>query len=217
MASFGVGVGLVAFSRASTPVEAPAGVSTWALNLPRTVTTCQLASVPCVSIRGRGARFTLETSNEVVRLAVQVGAVQVTSSDGQVREVLASESFEFHNDAVRQARALEARGDVAGAEASLARAAAGTSLSAEAALYEQGVLHLRRGNDLEGALQLFTQFQARFPNGALAPEVALSRLETLSRLGRDAEAASAASQFLREFPDSERAGEVRRFQSAPAK
>ncbi len=215
-ASVALGAGLVTVWRTRpATLEAPAGVSKWVINAPRTISTCQSAASPCITVKAlRGAQFTLDTSTEIVRLAVQVGAVQITAADGTVREVMASQTAEYRNDALREARDFEAKGDLVAAEARLAEAAQGTSLSAEAALYAQGVLRLRRTQDLEGALKVFEASKARFPHGALAPEVALSALETLSRLGRTAEAASAAAAFLREFPDNERASEVRRFQDA---
>lgn len=215
-ASIALGVGLVGLWRIRpATLEAPAGVSQWVINAPRTISTCQKATTPCLSIKApRGAQFMLDTSTEIVRLAVQVGAVQITAADGTVREVLASQTAEYRADALREARDFEAEGDLVAADARLAEAARGDSLSAEAALYAQGVLRLRRTQDLQGALKIFEESKARFPHGALAPEAALSSLETLSRLGRTAEAASAAAAFLLEFPDNERAAEVRRFENA---
>ena len=212
MGSFAIGVALVGlFFTVGPPKKAPLGVSLWASPLPAKVSTCHLESRPCLQLVGSsGARFTLDTSTHSVRLAVQVGSVQVTDADGVVHLVLASDSAEYSVDAVRLARAAEASGDFVKAEAALAEAAKGTSLGAEVALYEQGVLRMRRTNDLAGALTLFEQWQARFPRGALAPEVALSRLEVLSKLGRDADAIAAGRQFLNDFPQSERASEVER-------
>jgi outer membrane protein assembly factor BamD (BamD/ComL family) len=49
----------------------------------------------------------------------------------------------------------------------------------------------------------------RWPQGPLAHEVALRIIETLLRAGDQQEAGQAAREFLAQFPNSPRAGEIR--------
>lgn len=84
----------------------------------------------------------------------------------------------------------------------------GQQLSEEVALYERGWSQLSA--DPKGALDVFDALLRRFPNGALVQEARLSRLEALQALGRHDEAARAARDFLNDFPQSERAAEVKK-------
>jgi len=52
------------------------------------------------------------------------------------------------------------------------------------------------------ALKLFERHRRRFPNGVMAEERELKRIETLCALGRVDAARSAAQAFSRRFPSS---------------
>jgi hypothetical protein len=86
--------------------------------------------------------------------------------------------------------------------------ALGQQLSEQVALYERGWSQLSA--DPKVALDVFDELLRRFPNGALVQEARLSRLEALQALGRRDEAARDARAFLRDFPESERAAEVKK-------
>ncbi len=80
---------------------------------------------------------------------------------------------------------------------------------AEPAAYEVGRLRLRYLNDAPGAVEAFTAYRARWPKGALAPEVALSLIESQLEAGAPAEAVKEIDLFLATWPDNERAADVR--------
>ena len=87
-------------------------------------------------------------------------------------------------------------------------APAGTSeLSQQIADYRQAVALLR--NDPAACLQRLKMHRAKWPSSAIAHEVDLRIIEALVSLGRRAEAADVARVFLRRYPDSARAAEVR--------
>jgi hypothetical protein len=84
----------------------------------------------------------------------------------------------------------------------------GPLLSEEVALYERGWAQLSKNP--QAALAVFDDQLRRFPKGALVQEARLSRLEALVALGRHAEAVQEARSFLQDFPQSERAAEVKK-------
>lgn len=110
---------------------------------------------------------------------------------------------------IERARALDSQGDYAEADVAYATLAAAKNGEAEIALYERGVLKLRRAGDLSGALALFDEGLERFPNGLLTPELLLSRFEVLARLKRSSDAIAAATAYLSLAPNGGRAAEVR--------
>lgn len=59
------------------------------------------------------------------------------------------------------------------------------------------------------ALRLLEEYRADFPNGMLAEETEVLRIESLSRLGRTSAAASLAKRFLKERPNSPYVGRIR--------
>ncbi len=83
----------------------------------------------------------------------------------------------------------------------------GQRLSEEVALYERGWSQLTA--DPKHALEAFDELLRRFPHGALVQEARLSRLEALQALKRP-EVGAEARAFLKDFPDSERAAEVKK-------
>lgn len=84
------------------------------------------------------------------------------------------------------------------------------ALAAEAAALRKGELELRALHDPARALTTFDDVAARFPAGSLAQERELSALEAEVALRRWRDAAARARLFLANYPDSERALEVRR-------
>jgi hypothetical protein len=81
-------------------------------------------------------------------------------------------------------------------------------LSAEVAMYQRGWAQLT--TDPKAALDVFDTLLGRFPHGALEQEARLSRIEALQALGRRPDAAREARAFLNDFPQSERAGELKK-------
>ncbi len=85
-----------------------------------------------------------------------------------------------------------------------------SELGEEGMLLQRADHELRALSDPTAALRTLNETSRRFPHGSLRQEVALTRLEAL-RVLRDWPAVrSAASDFLAEYPDSERRAEVER-------
>ncbi|MFZ6183910.1 tetratricopeptide repeat protein [Nannocystis pusilla] len=72
-----------------------------------------------------------------------------------------------------------------------------------------GQLSLGPLGDPRGALSAFDGYLRDAPQGALAEEALHGRVEALHRLGRDHDAAQAGAEFLRRFPRSRYAQDVR--------
>lgn len=72
-----------------------------------------------------------------------------------------------------------------------------------------GQLSLGPLGDPRGALAVFDAYLRDAPQGALAEEALHGRVEALHRLGRDQDAAHAGAEFLRRFPRSRYADDVR--------
>ncbi|WP_434419086.1 tetratricopeptide repeat protein [Nannocystis pusilla] len=72
-----------------------------------------------------------------------------------------------------------------------------------------GQLSLGPLGDSRGALSAFDGYLRDAPQGALAEEALHGRVEALHRLGRDKDAAQAGAEFLRRFPRSRYAQDVR--------
>ncbi len=174
------------------------------------------------TVTTEAARFTLEVAGESVVVAVNEGAVFVegervdaprrwpggavaTVDDALVR---AQEPPGAADDrAYRLAEEAAARGDADTAIAGFGSVARHEGLRAEAALLRQGQLLLWNRHDPSRALEVLDEGSRRFPQGSLAQDTALSRLEALAALHRP-DLAGAAHDFLTRFPDSERRGEV---------
>lgn len=110
-------------------------------------------------------------------------------------------------------RAVEARAWEAAAAAYGVVAQSGT-LRAEAALLKRGELELRHLGRTAQALASFDEGDARFPEGSLGQERALSALEASVSLATWPEVLRRAEAFERRFPSSERLDDVRRVQRA---
>ncbi len=103
---------------------------------------------------------------------------------------------------------LAGQGEPRAAELCYAQRAAGSGLSAEAALYEMARLRRDALQDANGALAALNDYRQRFPSGSLHNEVALSRLELLSELGRGREALRESEALLASAKGQERAAEL---------
>ncbi len=85
--------------------------------------------------------------------------------------------------------------------------AAASSLDAQAALYELGVLEAKNGHS-ERAIEAWQQSLRRFPGGVLHPEVRLALLIELVRARRFTEAEFTAQDFEKACADDPRRAEV---------
>lgn len=72
-------------------------------------------------------------------------------------------------------------------------------LAAQNELFQSAVRSQRRGDD-ETALAQFDALLARFPESPLAADARVRKFRTLARLGRSAEARTAASEYLAQHP-----------------
>jgi hypothetical protein len=139
------------------------------------------------------------------------------------KKVATGERFEVRAVALAAPLAIASAGAVvegcdrqADAEAyeqCLARAAAGSGLPAEIAVYELGLRAHQRG-ELEIALRHFMAYRERFPDGSFAPEVSIATMLELKAQGRDADARAEASRFLTAFPGDPRRSDVRSWSEA---
>jgi hypothetical protein len=64
--------------------------------------------------------------------------------------------------------------------------------------------------DATAALRLVDEYEARFPAGSLLQEATVVRVDSLSKLGRHADAAAVAEAFLASHPTSPYAPKLRR-------
>jgi len=94
--------------------------------------------------------------------------------------------------------------------ACLAKAAEGSGLTAETALYELAVLAHERG-ELDEATRLFRAYGERFPEGVFAPEASIGLMIDLEQAGKPAEAAAEAARFPVRFSGEPRIEDVRRW------
>jgi hypothetical protein len=84
----------------------------------------------------------------------------------------------------------------------------GAPLAAEVAFIDRARGLLAAGQAEQG-LQLLSGYEQQFPEARLLPEVLFLRLETCDRLGRRAEARSAAQRLVEGFPKSPHAARAR--------
>lgn len=104
--------------------------------------------------------------------------------------------------------AWTSRGDYRAAVDCYDRKARGDGVSAEWALLEKARIHSRaQGKPLE-ALSALDEYEARFPEGSLAREARLSRIEILTSAGRTGDALRAIDDTLERDQIPERAGEL---------
>ncbi len=107
------------------------------------------------------------------------------------------------------ARLLSRRGRNAEATALYEKLAAGSGAWVEVSLYEVGRLKLRYLADRDGSIAAFADYRRRYPNGALAQEVALSAIEAQLAKGSTEVALRELDAFVAAFPSSERLDDVR--------
>jgi len=136
-----------------------------------------------------GRRLHLERDGASVRLAVEEGKVAVHREARLLAVVSAGQSW------TPPVRAVVARSP--------------DPLAPELAAYELGRARRAEG-DLAGALEAFRTCRRRFPRGTLRPEIDLSIIELLPRLGHFQEALDESAAFLAAHPRSERTAELRR-------
>jgi hypothetical protein len=86
--------------------------------------------------------------------------------------------------------------------------AKGDDIAAQNALYALGLLARDERHDSAEAVRKWREYQARFPNGILAPEASLGVLGELMKAGHHKEASKEADRYLALAPDGARAGEV---------
>jgi hypothetical protein len=106
---------------------------------------------------------------------------------------------------VTTARAAAAPSELATAEP--APAASAPNLMEAMSHLEAARTALEAG-DPAMALAHVTDYEHRFPNGALSPEASVLRIDALVALGADADALKAADRFLAAMPDSPHARHV---------
>ncbi len=104
--------------------------------------------------------------------------------------------------------ALEARGDFEAAARELGRAADTDPRYGDIALYALGRLAQRRLHDVGRARAAFDRYRARYPHGALLPEVDLAILEIEVETHARTDALADSTRFLTAHPASERVVEV---------
>jgi len=95
--------------------------------------------------------------------------------------------------------------DAASCYGSIAR---GNSMAAELALYEKARILAKAQGKSQEALATLNEHTQRFPSGLLGSEVALTRIELLSQLGRRDEALRAIDQALGGTLGRERGGDL---------
>lgn len=89
-----------------------------------------------------------------------------------------------------------------------ARIARGSSMTSELALYEKARLEAKALGKPSLALTTLDEHTRRFPGGVLRSEVAFTRIDLLSQLGRRAEALAAIDESLHGALGQERAGDL---------
>lgn len=165
-------------------------------------------------------RFLAEVVSTGTSVWVEEGEV-VLRSGGVVRVIRAGESITWPPNLVIPAPLLEASPAsdshcaLSGAETRtcLRGEASGTSLAAQAALYELGNLEVKEGQ-LDAGLEVWRESLARFPRGVLEPEVRVSLLIAMVRARRFSEARLAAQDFEAHCSGDPRIVDVRVLQRA---
>jgi hypothetical protein len=170
-----------------------------------------------LTVRARDLEISLETARVLMDVSEHGLKVHVESGEAVVhraglveQRLRAGETWHSRTDPQLQLSAAvpQLDGCPAGAEACLEHLAAGNELEAENALFELALLAHRRG-DWAAALSRFRGYQARFPQGVLAPEASVGVMLALSALSDDAGVAAEARRFLKVFPNDARAERVR--------
>ena len=170
---------------------------------------------PHAVIEAHQSRFLAEVVSSGTTLIVEEGEV-VLRAGSVTRIVRAGESLIWPPSPEIPARLLEtapvveercSTSPVGERRSCLETEAATTSLDAQAALYELGVLEAKSGRS-ERAIEAWQQSLRRFPDGVLHPEVRLALLVELVRARRFVEAETAAHDFEKVCADDPRRTEV---------
>jgi outer membrane protein assembly factor BamD (BamD/ComL family) len=95
-------------------------------------------------------------------------------------------------------------------------ATGGASLAAQNELFQAAVRAARRGDD-EAAIREFDLLLERFPTSPLAADSLVRKFRTLARLGRAAESAAAAREYMARYPQGFAAAEAEKLlKTSPA-
>lgn len=133
---------------------------------------------------------------------------QVDSSEGTVNAPAASTPVGALNDDVAVCAGLARIGKLEAAASCYDRIGRGNGMTSELALYEKARLESRALGRGAAALATLEEHARRFPQGALAVEAGLTRIELLSRLGRTSEALNAIERALPGAIGRERGGDL---------
>jgi TolA-binding protein len=157
---------------------------------------------------------TLLASQGAHRLSADfMSAETVVVPAGGVRHALESLGGVDEARAYEKARQLASEGMSAEAIGLYRRVANGQSRRAETALYEVGRIQLRVLHDPSRAAFAFDEYLRRFAEGSLRQEVVLSLIEARLQAGDATGALGNMQTFLHDYPDSERATDVRFLQA----
>jgi hypothetical protein len=113
-------------------------------------------------------------------------------------------------DRFTEAKVMLRSGDTAGALEILRELAAGSGPTAENSGYEIGQVLRYKRQQPRAAIQAWSRYRNRFPDGLLRVEADVSVIETLLELGDRATARAEAEAFLKRHPVSERREEIAR-------
>lgn len=207
---------LVASANA-TWTQLPSGVvrlEAGRLSVQRATSGRVVLETPHATLDSSRARFLAEVTAGGTTVTVLEGEV-VLRTAGQTRVVKAGQTLVWPPtpsipaplSAVTAPR-TSVCDDAAGSRLDCLRLEArGDGLTAQAALYELGVLEARQGNSGD-ALAAWTTSLARFPDGVLHPEVRLALLVELTRARRFTEAVAVAQGFEAACATDPRVGDV---------
>ena len=174
-------------------------------------------STPDTQTLVQNAAAMFEVTERATTIAVESGEVSWRGS-GKSGQLKAGEEVRVNSIAhaltlAQPGPRLEScRGaaEATGYEVCLGRAAEGSGLAAQTALFELGLLAHQRA-DVGDALRQFRTYAERFPTGSFAPEASIGLMLELKQAGRTQAAAAEAERFLVSFPDEPRSPRVRRW------
>jgi hypothetical protein len=171
-------------------------------------------ATPHLHLEVLNGRVAADVARARTVLWVQEGDVVVRTADGQ-RRLKAGASLSWPPAADISERLTPApaahpvceKSPPEGLLSCLELESRGTSLRAEEALYELGLLHAQRGEPGQ-AIDTWRGSLERFPEGVLHPEVRLALMVALAQEQRAAEAVDVAESFERLCADDPRVVEV---------
>jgi hypothetical protein len=159
---------------------------------------------PELTVAVVGTRFSVSTGLGVSEVVVEEGRVRV-EKDRRTVLLVAGDSIRSDDPRLTPAQAAPAlpcldQLDLIARRGCLVHESRGHGVAAENALLALGLLERNQGGGRRRALAPLREYQRRFPNGILAPEVALAIASTLALEGDQAQACAEADAFLRRFP-----------------